>query len=186
MKHALNKTNKLTRNRKLILLNFSLIFLTTIVSGWAFDSTFAALMGCLVSSLAFRILFGWTTQREFGDNKTIIAANGKTFKIFHKRIVQTVMISSLIGGWILGVNLKSSTFSPLDAGLLNLFIFQFATKLTLFIIDLPIATFNVDQRNVDHSQMPQPYQSSIIGNSNDMYFSPSYSSLSCNSYNRGN
>ena len=185
MKHALNKTFKLTRNRKLILLNFALLVLITTLVGLITDTMSGATIACIVSCIALRIIFGLKNQRDFGDSKTIVAANGKTFTLTHKRIVEGVMWTSLVGCWCFAAVLDFPHASDFLPHIIGLFSFQFIVKSMLFIMDLPIATFNVDQRKVDHSQATQPYQSSIIGNSNDMYFSPSYSSLSCNSYNRG-
>ena len=179
MKHALNKTFKLTRNRKLILLNFALLVLITSLVGLIADSMFAATVACIVSCIGLHILFGWNNHRDFGDKKSVVAANGKTFTTFHKNLVIWTMSLSAIGCWFLGVAFKSPHVSDFLPHIIALFSFQFIVKSILFIMDLPVGTFMTKNGNA-HAKLPQPYQSSIIKNSGDIYYSPAYSHMTCN------
>jgi hypothetical protein len=191
MKPLFKNKLTLTRNRQRVLLNFSLMCFIILISGLAFDSLFAAFMGGLLSSMVLRLIFASGNQREFGDDSIVIASNGMFFTKKHKRIVVSVMIFAAVGSWTIGVLIKSPYLPDFLPHIVILFLFQLIIKSTLFILDLPIGTFNENQSKV-RSFNNGPFKSASsrsIGFSSlsdqDFSTSPTYRNLPGNiNYNR--
>lgn len=142
----MNSSFSMTSNRRAILLNFSLLCLMTIISYVIFQDLLMTFLGGLFSSFVLRVFFSKGNMREFGKSKTITASNGKVFSRKHKWIVVSIMTVFLLVGWCTGVLLKDVVPDFLTE-VMALFIFQIPVKLTLFILDLPIGTFQNVQEN---------------------------------------
>jgi len=184
-------TNKhFTTTRRLILLNVVLLFVATglselILRGLFGEPYTGAFFGGFISSIILRIIFGSGNPREFKKKqKTITASNGEVFSKKHEYIVNAVIFGSIGLGWLWAFNF-GKTLPPVLPQLIVFAFFQLSVKGTLFILDLPIGTFNVDQRKVIIWQISSGSRRNSFGVTsinNDIYTSPAFKNLPCNTW----
>ena len=163
---------KLTSNRKLILLNFVLLILLTLLSGVVFGGMSSFAIGGIVSSVLLRVVFGHKNPRPFKGSKTITTSNGKTLTKKHQYLCIIVATLALVVGWFIGTSFNwydDFIFVPI-----TLFFFQIIVKSLYFALDIPIGTFDInDGHNPDNLHFPSAH---------NLVYSPVYKGSSCNIY----